>query len=176
MADLILTERANAEVRRNLLRAFGLLTGVLLLVVVLLSLIINPPGSTQGYRLGAILLGAFVVPVAAMAGALWTLAYPLRAWPAFLRARKLEEFYGVPADRVSNQAIRAWTKRPEYWAAFAKGAVVAACFTGPWFFGTWAVWRKVPEGYIVPALYMTLLPGGMAAKAWVIRRVAAEQA
>ena len=152
MAELILNTEAKAEVRRNLLRAFGLLAAILLLAVVLLAALINPPGSTQGYRLGAILLGAFLVPVAAMAGALWTLAYPLENWPAFLRARKLEELYGISAERVSNKAIRDWMKRPAYWAAFAKGAAVAACFIGPWFFGTWAMMGKVPEGYIVPAL------------------------
>jgi hypothetical protein len=117
MTDLELTPEARAEVRRNLILAFALTAGGLLLFVFLLALAINPPGSTEGFRLGSLLLVAFVFPGLAMTAACLILAYPMGCWPGFMRARKLAELYGIDAEEMSNQAMRRQMLHAGYWLA-----------------------------------------------------------
>ena len=171
---LVLTPEANAEVRRNLLRAIGLMGGALLLFVILLAVAINPPGGTEGYRFASLLLFAFTLPVLVVAGTCLTLAYPMGCWPGFLRSRTLAALYGIDARDLTNQGMRRWMPSRSYWAAFARGTAVAFVFVGPWFFATWATSRRgFPEGYFFPSLLMLAYAGGLAGKAWVVRRLVA---
>jgi hypothetical protein len=173
---LVLTPEAHAEVRRNLLTVFGIITGCLLMFLIALAAVINPPGSPEGFRLASLMMVAFIVPVLAMAGACLTLASPLGCWPGFMRAKRLAELYGIDTGSVSNKGMRRWMSRRGFWIAFAKGASVGLAFVGPWFLTAWATSRKgFPEGYFFPALLMIAYSGGLAAKAWVVRQLAAER-
>ncbi len=173
---LDLTPEANAEVRRNLLTAFGIIAGSLLLFAIALAIAINPPGSSQGFQFASLLMVAFILPVLAMAGACVTLAYPLRCWPGFMRSKRLSELYGIDAGSMSNKGMRRWMTRRAYWTAFAKGAAVGLAFVGPWFLTAWATSRKgYPEGYFFPSLLMITYCGGLAAKAWVVRQLVAQR-
>jgi hypothetical protein len=173
---LELTAEANAEVRRNLLKVFGAIAACLLLIVFALTMVINPPGSSERFRFASFLMVAFVLPVLAMVGACLTLAYPLGCWPSFMRTKRLSQLYGIDAESLSNKGMRRWMTRPAYWMAFTKGAVVGLAFIGPWFLTAWATSRKgFPEGYFFPSLLMIVYCGGFAAKALVVRQLFADR-
>ncbi len=173
---LVRTPEADAEVRRNLLTAVGIIAGSLLLVLLALAAVINPPGSTEWFRVAPLLLFALILPVLVMAGACLTLAYPMGCWPGFMRSRRVSELYGIDASGASNRGMRRWMARRAYWAAFAGGAAVGFAFVAPWFFTAWATSRKgFPEGFFFPALLMVVYAGGFAARAWVVRQLVAER-
>jgi hypothetical protein len=175
-AMLELTPETKAEVRRNLLSVFGTIAACLLLVVFALTMVINPPGSSERFRFASFLMVAFILPVLAMVGACLTLAYPLGCWPSFMRSKRLSQFDGIDAESLSNKGMRRWMTRRAYWIAFTKGAVVGLAFIGPWFLTAWATSRRgFPEGYFFPSLLMIFYCGGLAAKALVVRHLFTER-
>jgi hypothetical protein len=172
----MLTPDANAEVRRNLFTVFGIVASCLLLVVIALAVLINPPGGSQGIHFAWLMLIAFLLPVLAMLGACLTLAYPMGCWLGFMRWKRLSELYGIDASNASNKGMRRWMSRGAFWIAFLKGGAVGLAFIGPWFLTVWLTSRKgFPEGFFFPALLMIVYCGGFSAKAWVVRQLMDER-
>jgi hypothetical protein len=166
---LKLTPEANALVKRNLFIVIGAFGAFALVLVLLLAVLINPPGSTQGFRVGMLLLVALVLPLLALGGAGFTLAYPFGAWPGMIHASRLRELYGIDPQALSNEAMRARIKTSGYWAAFAKGAGVAFAFVLPWILIQRAISGHFSGGTIFPGLIALINAGGISVRAWVVR-------
>ncbi len=171
-----ITPEANAEVKRNLLVVLGSLAAFVLLVVGALMLLIAPSAPPVALRVGSLLTFAFSLPMIAIVGTSFTLAYGLDCWPAFMRGRVLERLYGIKLEEVSNKGMRRWMKSAGFWRAFSKGLLVAMAFVIPWLVAATAMKKgAIPDGLVMPAALVVVFAGGLAAKAWVIERLVVER-
>ncbi len=166
---LKLTPEARAEVNRKLFTVLGWYAGVMLLFVLFLVALVNPSGLKQGSEIALLLLVALVLPLLAVGGAAFTLAYPFGAWPGMIRASRLHELYGIDPQALSNEAMRARMKTSGYWAVFLKGAGVAFAFILPWILIQRAISGHFASGFVFPGLMVVGFAGGVSLRAWVVR-------
>ena len=72
--------------------------------------------------------------------------------------------------------VRSRMRSTGYWAHFLMGVTVGAAFGTMWLLAAWAIRRKgFPSGLIGPAAILAIFSGGIASRAWVVRRLVDER-
>lgn len=166
-----MTPELAGEVRRNLIVVGGAATAGILLLSFFLAALVDPTMGHESQFVGLLLFLGLGGMAVSFGTALTILAYRLGCWPALLRAKTVERLYGVDRAELSNAAMRRAMRLRGYWLASARGILVGGAVGAVWFLMNWAVRpSRPPNGLIGPAVGLAVFAGGIAARAWVVRR------